>query len=80
MAKIKVTFQDHGQDFLWWVLEDQKVVDCGPFQASFWVGRVVTTPQSEIAVGTQLGLELTIMGKPQNRLLNYPIEAVEVLN
>jgi len=35
----KLHFEDQGQDFLWWEINDQdEVVDCGPFQASVWVG------------------------------------------
>jgi len=38
---IRFHFQDNGQDFLWWDVEDQgggigKVVDAGPFQAWAW--------------------------------------------
>lgn len=40
--RIKIRLRDHGQDFLWWDLEERddgfsyRVVDCGPFQAWFW--------------------------------------------
>ena len=30
---IRVTFEDQGQDFLEWDIEDGVVVDCRPFQA-----------------------------------------------
>lgn len=38
---IRFHFQDNGQDFLWWDVEDQgqgigKVVNAGPFQARAW--------------------------------------------
>lgn len=40
--RIRIHFEDHGQDFCWWELEDSgdgysyRIVDCGPFQARFW--------------------------------------------
>lgn len=38
----KITFEDNGQDFLWWAVDGEgNVVDCGPFQASVWVGSVI---------------------------------------
>lgn len=43
---IRVYFQEKGQDFDWWDIEMMgptmgKVIDCGPFQASVWVGYFV---------------------------------------
>lgn len=35
---VTVTFQDHGQDFLKWDIENGKVVSCRPFQARVWCG------------------------------------------
>ena len=37
----KIRFEDHGQDFLEWVIEDLggglgKVIECSPFQNSIW--------------------------------------------
>lgn len=35
----RIKFEDHGQDFTWWdVDEDGIVVGCGPFQAGIWCG------------------------------------------
>jgi len=43
MAKTLIQFEDHGQDFLWWVVDETgKVIDCGPFQASVWCLFTVT--------------------------------------
>lgn len=47
MQRIRIHFEDHGQDFLWWDIEHVpdsfkgKVVDCGPFQFDVWVGASV---------------------------------------
>lgn len=43
---IRVYFEEKGQDFDWWDIEKMgptmgKVIDCGPFQASVWVGYFV---------------------------------------
>ena len=43
-AKVATTirFEDHGQDFLEWDLDiTSKVIECRPFQASIWCGRLV---------------------------------------
>jgi hypothetical protein len=33
----KIFFEDRGQDFLWWVVDDKgAVIDCGPFQFDIW--------------------------------------------
>lgn len=38
----RITFEDHGQDFLRWDIgEDGKVRNCGPHQAWIWDGRKV---------------------------------------
>jgi hypothetical protein len=37
-----IRFQDNGQDFLTWQIDEQgNVVDCQPFQAFVWVGCIV---------------------------------------
>jgi hypothetical protein len=39
---MRITFEDHGQDFLTWQLDNNGiVVDCEPFQATFWCGMEV---------------------------------------
>lgn len=43
MTKTLIQFEDHGQDFLWWVVDEAgKVIDCGPFQGFVWLGFTVT--------------------------------------
>lgn len=41
----RIYFKDNGQDFLWWEINPNGLVtDCGPFQASVWVGTKVLYP------------------------------------
>lgn len=76
MPKTKVTFEDHGQDFLWFEIDDDNnVVNCGPFQASFWCGLIVMNTEHTLKPGNKLAIR-----KPTStevREINYPITAVE---
>ena len=64
-----ITFQDHGQDFLEWDLDDAGVVvACRPFQANMWVGKVVEN-HADIARG---GIALL----SNLRYIRYPIVKV----
>lgn len=48
--KRKIRIEDKGQDFLWFVVdEDDKIVDAGPFQTAFWSGNYV--PSGMLRVG-----------------------------
>ena len=39
---ITVVFEDDGQDFLEWDINDKgEVVDCRPFQGDIWIGTIV---------------------------------------
>jgi len=73
MAKINKTirFEDHGQDFLEWDIEDDFVVDCRPFQGSVWCGcelvPQVIDPGAHVRLITKYGDLLE---------LRYPIEEV----
>ena len=53
-----IKFVDNGQDFLEWIVRDDIVIDCQPFQSRIWVGREVVvlgsvawlkTPETDIA-------------------------------
>jgi hypothetical protein len=36
----KIHFEDHGQDFLWFIVDETgKVQDAGPFQGWLWAGK-----------------------------------------
>lgn len=45
---LKITFEDHGQDFTEWYLQDGLVVDCRPFQATIWCGNQVLNETLDI--------------------------------
>ncbi len=81
MAKLKrIFFEDHGQDFLYWDIDqDGSVVDCGPFQYSVWVGTKVfrTDEPDSLATGKQILFQSKSMDSP--RILIYPIEKIEEL-
>lgn len=67
-----LTFQDHGQDFLTWQIEKDRVVDCTPFQASIWLRSRILNPD-ELAVGT-----CVVIKSPKKGIgtmeIKYPLE------
>jgi len=67
-----IHFEDHGQDFLEWDIEDGAVVDCRPFQGWLWNGTKVHS--TDIRPGLLLGITTT-SGKRTR--LRYPVERVE---
>lgn len=69
----KIHFEDKGQDFLWWIIDPEgKVIDCGPFQKSFWVGSAVFLPDLEV------GEPITYMNRfGDDRILNYAVTKIE---
>jgi hypothetical protein len=77
MDKItRIYFEDHGQDFLWWdINQDGDVVDCGPFQASVWVGcEIFDDSESGLLEGDR---PCFINKKGELMQLNYAIEKIE---
>ncbi|HAZ00683.1 MAG: hypothetical protein A2W90_14495 [Bacteroidetes bacterium GWF2_42_66] len=73
--KKKIYFEDHGQDFLWWIIDENgTVIDCGPFQASVWVDCKVLN--NEIEIGEFVVFE-TKVGDIME--LKYSIEKIEEL-
>lgn len=84
MAKIKgkktvvqftvIHFQDHGQDFLRWTLDQNgKVVCSQPFQTSIWRGCVVINPK-----GIRPGGKVHFIGHgaPELQVIKYPVKEV----
>ncbi len=69
---ITVYFEDHGQDFLEWDIEDGVVVACRPFQGWLWNGTKVLN--TEIRQGDILEIIPPSGGRTT---LNYPVEKVE---
>jgi len=56
VKKITVYFQDLGQDFTEWDIEDGVVTDCQPFQAWLWVGTKVLN--KDIQPGCKLRIKI----------------------
>ena len=74
---ITLHLEDHGQDFLWFQVKDGQIVDCGPFQASTWVG--MTIAKAGHAEGEQIAWAKgdTILFTDSGRTLKYPVAKVE---
>ena len=75
--KYKLYLEDHGQDFLWLVVQGSKIVEAGPFQNSLWAGRKIAPPR-KWRKGSRInfisGRLLSITGT-----LHYPVVRVEAL-
>ena len=73
MALVKITFEDHGQDFLEWVVntDNGMVLSCAPFQQAAWVGKLVDRGQTFCA-GGKIKLK-------DGKEVSYPIAAVEYI-
>ncbi len=72
-----ITFQDHGQDFLIWRIENDKVVDSQPFQFRQWGGAKILNGES-LKVGACVEIHAP---RPINQFISikYPIESIQVL-
>ena len=70
---ITVFFEDHGQDFPEWDIEDGVVVACRPLQDWVWNGTRVHN--ETILKGDILGI--TTKNHPSRTTLNYPVERVK---
>lgn len=76
MKRYKLHLEDHGQDFLWFVVEGGRVIDAGPFQAKLWVGKLAT--RTRFAPGDTIFLKDT--GGQSVYSLRYPVVRVDVLS
>ncbi len=70
---ITVEFEDHGQDFLEWDIQDGVVVDCRPYQGWLWKGTKVHN--TSIKAGDILDITTSELGRTT---LKYPIAKVRV--
>lgn len=76
--RIRITPQDHGQDFTWWLLEERDdgysyaVVDCGPFQAWFWTKFFVA--RDSVKIGK---CPLVTRDEKDASYLKYAVTAIE---
>ena len=73
----RITFEDHGQDFLTWVIDTEKeeVVECEPFQATVWIGK--KTRQKAFEVGGEVQFIDDDTG--ETFAISYPIESIDTL-
>ena len=70
-----ITFEDHGQDFLTWQLDNNGiVVDCLPFQALQWCGIEVAEPKA-LKVGECL--RFRCRGDGVWCSIRYPVASIE---
>lgn len=67
-----VHFEDKGQDFLEWDIEDGVVVDCRPFQGWLWNGTKVHS--TDLKPGLLLDITPPSGGRTR---LRYPVEEVK---
>lgn len=71
-----VRFEDHGQDFLEWDIENGKVIGCHPFQGSVWIGCFVRNQS------IRKGSFLHILTKSERiqMTVKYPVAKVIPIN
>lgn len=69
-----IHFEDCGQDFLSWVLDEEgQVIDCQPCQGWVWNGSIVDLESVEIG---ECPLVIT-QSDSQQRYLNYRVVKIE---
>ena len=69
---LRVYFDDQGQDFLEWDIQDGVVVGCRPFQEWLWKGTKVYN--TDIKPGDYLQIDSPDVGQTN---IKYPVERVE---
>ena len=67
----KIILEDHGQDFLEWIVKDGIVISCTPFQSQVWVGTQIHN--TNIQKGDILNITTKFGSKST---LNYPVEEI----
>lgn len=74
-VKKKITFKDQGQDFLWFIIDGRKIVDCGPYQSWVWCGMLAFNPDLKV------GERLEVTNKEgSSATINYPVIEIEILD
>ena len=71
---LTIVFEDKGQEFREWDIQDGMVVECRPKQADIWVGTRVHTPIGGMRPGVRL--EVTSRYRFERGRIIYPIAAV----
>lgn len=77
MTVQRLTFEDKGQDFLWWEVDDQtgRIVGCGPLEASTWASGRCSVDMNTVAVGEQPIFHGPAT-EPGGRFLKYRIASI----
>jgi hypothetical protein len=70
-GQILVEFADEGQDFLRWVIEDNVIIDCQPFQGWLWNGKRVLN-----AATVRPGMKIIIQGSDGAAAIIHPVASV----
>jgi hypothetical protein len=70
--KIKIHLEDHGQDFLWFIVDGTKVIEAGPFQNWLWAGKTLVPPK-KWRRGSRVVWD-------NGTTLHYPVRRAEVLS
>lgn len=73
----RITFENRGQDFLWWEVDEQtgRIMGCGPLGAELWASGRCTVDVATVVVGQRP----TFHGpatEPEGRTLRYEIVAI----
>lgn len=70
-SRLVVHFEDQGQDFTRWIVEDGVVIESHPFQTRIWMGTLVR----EAVVGKKP--KITLMPDGLNTELKYRVTRLE---
>jgi len=78
MSVQRISFQDKGQDFLWWEvdMDTGRILGCGPFQAHLWAAGKCSVDVATVI----LGQRPTFFGpatEPEGHQLRYAIIGIE---
>lgn len=65
----QITFEDHGQDFLRWKVENGCVVSSEPFQSNVWAGCRIVKAES--------GEKVTVNMRGRVFKVAYPVESID---
>lgn len=77
MTVQRLTFEDKGQDFLWWEVDDQtgRIMGCGPHLASVWASGKCSVDMNTVVVGERPVFHGPAT-EPGGRFLNYRIAEI----
>ncbi len=74
MKRYKLQLEDRGQDFTWFLVEGDIIIDAGPFQAWVWVGKRLTAKRFAVGDAPTFAAPLA-EGAPTT--LNYLVTKVD---